>query len=261
MQTASALPSSSWFWGPASGRGPGADSVQQGRRWPSAISCRLHDARHPGKWTLASTWRTQTPGQGLLPTGSTGRGRRTLVRTLPPVCPHAASLKQRRNAPEPRSLRGGLRFSPRGRSEVWIPRADGLVADARTTEHLGPMCGTSRSTRHNHASACAIARRRGRGAGRPAPPSRPRRPARPFSLVAPFSQVAPGQRRRGQPTAPPISRPSRKVTPAAAPPSTSWRAPLNHQLRAVTRATTAPQANSPASESSRAGSSEVAPSR
>ncbi len=49
-------------------------SVQQGRRWPSAISCRLHDARHPGKWTAASTWRTQFPGQGLLLMSKAGRG-------------------------------------------------------------------------------------------------------------------------------------------------------------------------------------------
>lgn len=63
------------------------------------------------------------------------------------------------------------------------------------------------------------------------------------------------------PTAVPNKLPRAYVTPAAAPPRTSCRSPLNHQVLAVTRATTAPQANSPASASSTAGHSEAAPSR
>ena len=39
------------------------------------------------------------------------------------------------------------------------------------------------------------------------------------------------------------------MTAAAAPPRTSWRSPLYHQLRAVTRATSAPQPKSPTSAS------------
>ncbi len=66
---------------------------------------------------------------------------------------------------------------------------------------------------------------------------------------------------RDQPTAVPNRLPSAYVTPAAAPPSRSWRSPLYHQVRAVTLATTAPHRKSPASAVSTAGHSEAAPSR
>ena len=55
------------------------------------------------------------------------------------------------------------------------------------------------------------------------------------------------------PTAAPNRLPRAYVTPAAAPPSASCRSPLNHQVRAVTRATTAPHAKSPSEREQHGG--------